>query len=174
LNSSERGADVDRLASAVRETLSGIPTSCYQVVVDRFGDEMEQTDDYYIDWEVEVVPFNRLSCSVSVILSMTSSQDSAWGMFFDNRARIASRFGLRNFPAPLQTGFGHEPIHIPTSLVCDRIAAVIAGKVVLKYRAAFGVLWDTSGLVEEAGQMRRPYSAPRLLGAKVFKYDSWD
>jgi hypothetical protein len=169
-----RDVNVARFVSPVRETLSGVPASCYQVVADRFGDEMEQTDDYDIDWEFEVVPLNLLSCSLRVFLSLTSTQHPAWGMFFDSRARIASRFGLRSLEPPSLIGFGHEPIHISTSLVCDRIAAVVAGKVLLRYRAAFGVLWATSGAIEEAGEMRRPLGAPRLLGATVFKYEPWN
>jgi len=157
----------------VRQLMDLVPASTYRIVTDRFGDEMEQTDDYYIDWEFEVVPVNLSSCSVSLFLSMTSALYPTWGMGFDRQDRIRQRFGLGQLVRANTWGFGHEPVHMTNEELRGCVLAVLRGEVLLRYRAAFGFLWATSGAVSLDGHWQRPFGAPPLLGSKVYRYAPW-
>src|SRR5688572_24794683 len=81
---------IQDVAAEVRQLLASQDAWRYRVLCDRYGDQIEQTDDYPIDWEIEVEPVNAAACSLWVIAS-AGDGGLSWGLFFDRHSRIASR-----------------------------------------------------------------------------------
>ena len=168
-------AALDTTAGQLRELLASLPHAAHSGISERSRGEIDQTDDYIIDWEISAHPTDPRACPLDIFASYSPEGRSAWGFAFDTRARIAPILGAKQ---RRRTGhvvaFGTEPVPIASETVVAIAEAVIGGKVELHWWSLAGRLTKTSGVVllSEAPHPFWGYGLP-VGKRRVFTYSPW-
>jgi len=166
---------LDIAAVGVRTLLQQLPSSTHTGIIERTRSEIEQLDDYVIDWQITASPINPLACPIDLIASCEAESGCAWGFSFDTRGRIAPHLGLKlGARTSHLVAFGTEPIIVSPERVVAIIGAVIRGQAALHYRSLAGHLMKTAGVVLVPGESHRFWGYGLPLGTrKVFHYAPW-
>ena len=162
-------------AAGIRTLIRRLPPGTHTGIIERARDEIEQADDYVIDWQLVASPANPHACPIELIASRMTGGSCAWGFFFDTRGRIAQVLGVKQDRRGAHLiAFGTEPIIMPPDRVAAIVEAVISGRVELYYRSLAGRLMNTRGVVLVPGIPQRFGGTGMPLGArKVFRYAPW-
>lgn len=104
----------------------------------RSKDDIEQGDDYCVDWEVIATPLNKEACPVTLYISNDRNL-LRYGMHLERVEDFVSRKQLKCWCKPLVVA-GHEPIEIELETLLKRMERIVQGKVHLEYKTLFGVI----------------------------------
>jgi hypothetical protein len=167
--------DLQLVATTTRDILQTLPSGTFDAATKLTKDEIDQSDDYGIDWELTVTPTNPLACPLHIFASCGHLDECHWGFSFDTQGRVATLCGLKLGKRTRRiVAFGTEPIRMLPDRVVAIVEAVIHGSVTLHYRVFAGYLMKTAGVVSLSDGPHRfdGYGLP--LGHRMaFKYRPW-
>ena len=172
-------AHIEQSTEAIKELIEKLPTDTYRIKNEKAYEEIVQTDDYPILWQVELVPVSPNACPLALIVSSGDDGGLTYGFGFDTRAEIGKRLGLRVSSWSRHIiGFGTEPVHMSLEKVLQILSSVFEGRVALRWTAIGGILTSTAGDVTTAIGVET-FRSPggMLMGyfrGETFQYKPWN
>lgn len=115
------------------EFFNSLPTDSIEFIQIKNEDEIEQSNDYFIKWEIYVSPKNKKACPIHICFS----PEMYYGFHLCTFDELSKKIMSKTFVNPDIVIGGHEPIEISENEMLKRCNAVAKGQVGVEYRLLF-------------------------------------